>query len=69
MPIHQDIRFTTTADGVQLAMASYGKGQPIVRAAMWLTHIEHDLDSPSHRQWIQELSRGHTFVTYDARGC
>jgi pimeloyl-ACP methyl ester carboxylesterase/DNA-binding CsgD family transcriptional regulator len=69
MPIHQDIRFTTTTDGVQLAMASYGKGSPIVKAAMWLTHIEHDLDSPPHRQWIEELSRGHTFVTYDARGC
>jgi pimeloyl-ACP methyl ester carboxylesterase/DNA-binding CsgD family transcriptional regulator len=69
MPIHQDIRFTTNADGVQLAMASYGRGRPIVRAAMWLTHIERDLDSSPQRQWIEELSRSHTFVTYDARGC
>lgn len=69
MPLQQDIRFTTAADGVQLAMASYGKGAPIVKAATWLTHIERDLDSPLHLQWIEELSRGHTFVTYDARGC
>jgi pimeloyl-ACP methyl ester carboxylesterase/DNA-binding CsgD family transcriptional regulator len=69
MPIQQDIRFTSTADGVQLAMASYGKGPPIVKASTWLTHIERDLEAPFNAQWIEELSRSHTFVTYDARGC
>lgn len=69
MEINQDIRFCTSFDGVQLATARYGSGPPLVKAATWLTHIERDLQSPHARQWIDELSRKHSFVTYDTRGC
>lgn len=69
MDINQEIRFCTSFDGVQLATARYGKGPPLVKAATWLTHIERDLQSPHARQWIDELSRNHSFVTYDTRGC
>src|SRR3712207_4915435 len=69
MPPRQDIRFCTTPDGVQLAMALYGSGLPLVRAAMWLTHVERDPTSVHMQHWTEELSRGHTLVTYDARGC
>lgn len=65
----QDIRFCTTPDGLRLAMALYGSGPPLVRAATWLTHVERDPASPHTRHWIDELSRGHTYVTYDMRGC
>jgi pimeloyl-ACP methyl ester carboxylesterase/DNA-binding CsgD family transcriptional regulator len=65
----QDIRFCTTADGVQLAMALYGSGPPIVKAATWLTHIERDPASDLNAHWIAELGRSHQYVTYDARGC
>lgn len=69
MDIRQDIRFCKGAGGVQLAMALYGSGPPLVKAATWLTHVESDLTSAHTRQWIEEISRHHTFVTYDARGC
>lgn len=69
MDINQEIRFCTSFDGVQLATARYGSGPPLVKAATWLTHIERDLQSPHARQWIDELSRNHSFVTYDTRGC
>lgn len=69
MDTNQEIRFCTSFDGVQLATACYGEGPPLVKAATWLTHIEHDMQSPHTRQWIDELSRHHTFVTYDTRGC
>lgn len=69
MDINQEIRFCTSFDGVQLATARYGKGPPLVKAANWLTHIESDTQSPHTRQWIAELSRHHSFVTYDTRGC
>jgi len=69
MPVQQDIRFAATGDGVKLAMAIYGKGPPLVKAATWLTHIERDPSSNHNRPWIEELSRNHTYVTYDARGC
>jgi pimeloyl-ACP methyl ester carboxylesterase/DNA-binding CsgD family transcriptional regulator len=69
MSIRQDIRFCDTADGVQLAMALYGDGPPLVKAATWLTHIEADPTSVLTPHWIEELSRHHRYVTYDARGC
>ena len=69
MSIRQDIRFCTTPDGVRLAMALYGSGPPLVRVATWFTHIERDPASAHARHWIQELSRRHTYVTYDMRGC
>jgi pimeloyl-ACP methyl ester carboxylesterase/DNA-binding CsgD family transcriptional regulator len=69
MDIQQEIRFCTSFDGVQLATALYGTGAPLVKTATWLTHIERDMDSPHTRQWIDELSRQHAFVTYDTRGC
>ncbi|MBI5278952.1 MAG: alpha/beta fold hydrolase [Burkholderiales bacterium] len=69
MTIRPDIRFCTTADGVQLAMGLYGKGPPIVRAATWLTHMERDVESDGNRPWIEALSQHHTYVTYDMRGC
>lgn len=69
MAARQDIRFCTTPDGVRLAMALYGSGPPLVKVATWLTHIERDPTSGHNRHWIEELSRTHTYVTYDMRGC
>lgn len=68
-PLTQSIRFCTTADGVRIAHASTGQGPPLVRAAHFLTHLDGDLGSPVWRPWIDELSRGHTLVRYDGRGC
>jgi pimeloyl-ACP methyl ester carboxylesterase len=69
MTLRQDIRFCMTPDGVRLAMALYGSGPPLVKAATWLTHVERDPVSPHARHWIEELGRRHTYVTYDMRGC
>lgn len=69
MESQQDIRFCSSFDGVQLAMTVQGHGPHLVKAATWLTHVERDMSSPHTRQWIDELSRQHSFVTYDTRGC
>lgn len=69
MSPRQEIRFCNTTDGVQLAMALASKGPPIVRAPNWLTHIEGDPASLHMGHWIEEFSRAHTCITYDARGC
>ncbi|HYF18996.1 MAG TPA: alpha/beta fold hydrolase [Ramlibacter sp.] len=68
MTPRQDIRFCTAPDGVKLAMALYGSGPPLVRAATWFTHIERDPTSLLNRPWIEALSANHTYVTYDMRG-
>ncbi|WP_372526404.1 alpha/beta fold hydrolase [Piscinibacter sp.] len=69
MPLRQSIRFCTAPDGTRIAVASIGSGPPLVRAAHWLSHVEHDLDSPVWRPWLAELSRNHTYIRYDQRGC
>jgi pimeloyl-ACP methyl ester carboxylesterase/DNA-binding CsgD family transcriptional regulator len=69
MPAAQRIRFCTSADGTRIAVASIGSGPPLVRASHWLSHVERDAESPVWRPWLEELSRGRTYVRYDQRGC
>jgi pimeloyl-ACP methyl ester carboxylesterase/DNA-binding CsgD family transcriptional regulator len=67
--LKQTIRFCRADDGVRLAYSTMGKGPPLVRAAHYLTHLEYDLRNPLWRPWLAELSRHHTLVRYDPRGC
>lgn len=67
--LEQQIRFCRTEDGVTLAYASSGAGPPLVKAASWLTHLDHDWNSSVWRHWLVELSRHHRLVRYDERGC
>ncbi|WP_444893510.1 alpha/beta fold hydrolase [Microbulbifer sp. TRSA001] len=64
----QKIEFCTASDGVRIAYAKMGKGLPIVKAANWLSHLEHDWDSPIWSPLFQELSLDHQFIRYDERG-
>jgi pimeloyl-ACP methyl ester carboxylesterase len=67
--LEQQIGHCTTSDGVRIAHATIGSGPPLVKAANWLNHLEFDSRSPVWRHWIRELSRHHTLVRYDERGC
>jgi len=67
--IEEHIRFCTSSDGARIAYATVGSGPPLVKAANWLSHLEFDGKSPVWRHWIRELSRFHTLVRYDERGC
>jgi pimeloyl-ACP methyl ester carboxylesterase len=67
--VEQHIRFCTAPDGVRLAFATHGRGPVIVKAANWVTHLEHDWVSPVWRRWWSELGREHRVVRYDQRGC
>ncbi|MFL6661147.1 MAG: helix-turn-helix transcriptional regulator, partial [Rhizobacter sp.] len=62
--IRQQIRFCTTRDGARLAYATSGKGPPLVKAANWITHLEHDLQSPVWSHLMRELSSRHTLLRY-----
>jgi pimeloyl-ACP methyl ester carboxylesterase len=68
MEVKQQIRFCTGTDGVRLAIATVGKGPPLVRAATWLTHVEMDPLNLVSRHWIAEMGRGNFYVRYDSRG-
>ena len=67
--MRQEIRFCTAPDGVRLAWASHGQGPPMVKVANWLTHLEHDWESPVWRYWLEGLGQSHSVVRYDERGC
>lgn len=62
-------RFVRSRDGTLIAYAVSGSGPPLVKTANWLTHLEFDWESPVWRHWLEALSRDHTLVRYDERGC
>ncbi|MFP3853387.1 MAG: alpha/beta fold hydrolase [Anaerolineales bacterium] len=64
----QDIRFCRSVDGVRIAYATSGEGPPLVKAANYLTHLEHDWNSPVWQHWLYGLSSSHHLIRYDARG-
>ncbi|MFG1497930.1 alpha/beta fold hydrolase [Saccharospirillum sp. HFRX-1] len=64
----QKIQFCSAADGVRIAYASVGEGPPIVKAANWLSHLEHDWDAPIWSPLFRDLAKNHRFIRYDERG-
>jgi len=65
---HQEIRFCTASDGVQIAYAAVGEGPPLVKTANWLNHLDYDWASPVYGPWLRELAQDHLIVRYDERG-
>jgi pimeloyl-ACP methyl ester carboxylesterase/DNA-binding CsgD family transcriptional regulator len=63
------IRICRSRDGTRIAYATYGKGPPLVWIGHWVGHLDLDWDSPVWRPWLTLLTRRHTLVTYDWRGC
>jgi DNA-binding winged helix-turn-helix (wHTH) protein/pimeloyl-ACP methyl ester carboxylesterase len=64
----QDVTFCRTSDGISLAIASVGQGDPLVKAANWLTHVEYDWESPVWSQLLHRLAARHLLIRYDGRG-
>ncbi|GMG82168.1 alpha/beta fold hydrolase [Paralimibaculum aggregatum] len=63
-----EIRYLAAPDGVHLAHASLGEGPVIVKTTSFLTHLEHDLESPVWRHWVAALAARNRYVRYDQRG-
>jgi pimeloyl-ACP methyl ester carboxylesterase len=64
------VRFVEGRSGSLLAAAETGSGPCLVKAATWLTQIDHDTDSsPIWGHWVRALSRRFHYVRYDPRGC
>lgn len=68
-PPTQKIRFLRSHDGVRLAHAASGQGPTVIKAATWLSHLEHDWESPIWRHVLHSFSSRHRLVRYDERGC
>ncbi|WP_231759266.1 alpha/beta hydrolase [Microbulbifer elongatus] len=64
----QKIHFCRASDGVRIAYASVGEGPTIIKAANWLTHLEHDWEAPVWSPLFRDLAADHRFIRYDERG-
>jgi pimeloyl-ACP methyl ester carboxylesterase/DNA-binding CsgD family transcriptional regulator len=64
----QTVQFCRSADGVRIAYARYGSGPPVIVSTCWLTHLEHDLQSPVWRHFVEGVASIATTVRYDERG-
>ncbi len=64
----QQIRFTRTRDGVRIAHASHGNGPSLVAVACWLSHLQHDWQSPVWRHFLADIGQFTTLIRYDIRG-
>jgi pimeloyl-ACP methyl ester carboxylesterase len=64
----QEIHYCRAPDGVRLAWSRVGQGAPLLKAANWLSHLEHDWESPVWSGILDQLASGHSLFRYDARG-
>jgi pimeloyl-ACP methyl ester carboxylesterase/DNA-binding CsgD family transcriptional regulator len=64
----QQLRFCRSADGVRIAYAQHGSGPPLVIATCWLSHLQHDWQSPVWRHFLDDLGALATVIRYDERG-
>lgn len=67
MSPERGIRFFPWA-GRRVAYAVNGDGPPLVVAAWWVSHIEHDWHDPRFRRFFEDLGRGYGLVRYDRPG-
>ncbi len=64
----QEVTFCRATDGVNLAVATSGKGLPVVKVANWFNHIEFDWQSPVWSPLMGTLSERFRLIRYDERG-
>ena len=64
----QEVRFCRAQDGVRLAYAVHGSGPPLVVVSCWLSHLQHDWQSPVWRHFLDQLGDIATVIRYDERG-
>ncbi len=65
---HQDITFCRTEDGVRIAVASLGQGEPVVSIPTWLTYLDYDWQNPFRAPLWHFLADRFRLIRYDGRG-
>ena len=64
----QQVRFCEAPDGVRIAYAVSGTGPPLLVSTCWLSHLQHDWESPVWRHFLDQVGRFATIIRYDERG-
>jgi len=68
MALRQKVQFVTSRDGVQLAWAEVGEGEPMLKAPNWLNHLEYEWRSPVWGPAFGALARRWRLIRFDQRG-
>jgi DNA-binding SARP family transcriptional activator/pimeloyl-ACP methyl ester carboxylesterase len=64
----QEIRLCSAPDGTALAYAIVGNGPPLLRAPTFMTHLEHDWNSPALGPLFRAMAERYRFIRFDQRG-
>src|SRR3954468_10677092 len=64
----QQIRFCRAPDGVRIAYAVSGTGPPMLVSTCWLSHLQHDWESPVWRHFLDAIVGSPTIIRSDERG-
>lgn len=66
--VSQEIRYCRTVDGMRIAYAITGSGDPVVRSLGWFTNLEVEWSSEVGRAFWERMGRNHQLIRYDGRG-
>jgi pimeloyl-ACP methyl ester carboxylesterase/DNA-binding winged helix-turn-helix (wHTH) protein len=64
----QEITFCRTPDGVNIAVASAGRGTPLILHSTWLNHIEYEWQHPVRAPLLHFLANRFRLIRFDVRG-
>src|SRR5262249_36018813 len=64
----QEITFCRTPDGVSIAVASAGRGKPLIFHSTWLNHIEYEWQHPVRAPLLHFLANRFRLIRFDVRG-
>ena len=62
------IQYAKTKDGVSIALATLGEGEPLVYMPMVVGHLQIEWQIPEFRRWYERLAEKRMVVRYDPRG-
>lgn len=63
------IQFVKRKDGVRIAYSKFGKGQPLVCPAPWVTSLSYIFEDHFAKQFWTQLARKVMVISYDKHGC
>lgn len=67
--MEQQVLTARTADGAEIAVATAGRGAPLLYVGGWLSHLELSWALPPERAFLERLALGRRLVRYDRPGC
>jgi pimeloyl-ACP methyl ester carboxylesterase/DNA-binding CsgD family transcriptional regulator len=65
----EQIRFCQSRDGTRIAYGVCGSGPPLLFVQYWIHHLKLDWENLIWQPWLGLLSKHHTLVRFDWRGC